>query len=204
MAKRQVSEPKPRFFKTQAEWRAWLERNHDKVDSLIVGFHKVASGKPSITHRQALDEALCFGWIDGRAGGGKTTWTIRFSRRRPTSIWSDINIKRVGELTELGLMHPAGLAAFENRDPKRQKRYSNENRNTPLDPEYVKRFRANKKAWAWFEGRPPSYRRPAIWWVMSAVKEETRERRLATLIADSDAGRTIKPLTPPARRKEGK
>jgi uncharacterized protein YdeI (YjbR/CyaY-like superfamily) len=117
-------------------------------------------------------------------------------------VWSDINIARVGELTKLGRMHPAGLAAFEKRDPKKQKRYSNENRGTPLDPAYEKKFRANRKAWAHFESRPPSYRRPAIWWVMSAKKPETRARRLATLIADSEAGRRIALLTPSAKRQK--
>jgi uncharacterized protein YdeI (YjbR/CyaY-like superfamily) len=193
---------RPRFFKTQADWRAWLEKNHDKTSELVVGFHKAATGKPSITHKQALDEALCFGWIDGVAHGGDTSWTIRFTPRRKGSVWSDINIARVGELTKLGRMHPAGLAAFEKRDPKKQKHYSNENRGTPLDPAYEKKFRANRKAWAHFESRPPSYRRPAIWWVMSAKKPETRARRLATLIADSEAGRRIALLTPSAKRQK--
>jgi uncharacterized protein YdeI (YjbR/CyaY-like superfamily) len=186
---------RPRFFKTQADWRAWLDRNHDKANELVVGFHKVATGKPSIIHRQALDEALCFGWIDGVARGGDTSWSIRFTPRRKGSVWSDVNIARVGALTKLGLMHPAGLAAFEGRDPAKRKRYSSENRDTSLDPAYEKKFRANRKAWAHFESRPPSYRRPAIWWVMSAKKPETRQRRLAMLIADSEAGRKIAPLT---------
>jgi uncharacterized protein YdeI (YjbR/CyaY-like superfamily) len=193
---------RPRFFKTQADWRAWLEKNHDKTSELVVGFHKAATGKPSITHKQALDEALCFGWIDGVAHGGDTSWTIRFTPRRKGSVWSDINIARVGELTKLGRMHPAGLAAFEKRDPKKQKHYSNENRGTPLDPAYEKKLRANRKAWAHVESRPPSYRRPAIWWVMSAKKPETRARRLATLIADSEAGRRIALLTPSAKRQK--
>ena len=188
---------KPRFFKTQADWRTWLEKNHAKAKELLVGFHKVATGKPSITHKQALDEALCFGWIDGVAHGGDTSWAIRFTPRRKGSTWSDINIARVGELTKLGRMHAAGLAAFEGRDPKKQKRYSGENRGTSLDPAYAKKFRANRKAWAHFESRPPSYRRPAIWWVVSAKREDTRARRLRTLIEDSGAGRRIGPMRRP-------
>src|SRR5262249_45190079 len=154
------------------------------------------TGRGGMTHREALDEALAFGWIDGRGRGGAEHWTIRFSPRRRKSIWSDVNIRRVGELTALGRMHPAGIAAFEARDPVRQKRYSHETRDVALAPEYEKLFRANKPAWKWFEAMPPSYRRPATWWVMSAKKEETRQRRLATLIDDSAAGRKVKPLTP--------
>jgi uncharacterized protein YdeI (YjbR/CyaY-like superfamily) len=188
---------KPRFFATRESWRAWLDKNHATATELVVGFHKKATGKPSITHKQALDEALCYGWIDGRAGGGETSWTIRFTPRRPRSIWSDINIKRVSELKALGKMHPAGIKVFESRDPARQKQYSSENRQVTLDPAYQKKFRANKKAWEHFQSRPRSYRHPATWWVMSAKKEETREKRLATLIEDSAAGRKIKPLRRP-------
>ena len=182
---------KPRFFKKQADWRACLEKNHARASELVVGFHKVATAKPSVTYSQALDEALCFGWIDGVRRGGETTYTIRFTPRRKGSIWSDINIARVHELTELGRMCVAGLAAFTARDPSKQKRYSGENRGVSLDPAYAKTFRANRKAWTHFESRPPSYRRPAIWWVMSAKREETRQKRLATLIADSEAGQKI-------------
>lgn len=154
---------KPRFFATKEEWRAWLDKNHGKAKELLVGFHKKAAGKPSITYKEALDEALCFGWIDGRRGGGETSWTIRFTPRRPRSVWSDINIKRVGELTALGKMHPAGIRVFESRDLAKQKQYSFENRHVTLDPAYEKEFRANNKAWKHFESRPPSYRHLAIW-----------------------------------------
>jgi len=190
----------PTFFKSAAAWRKWLEKNHGKATELLVGFHKVGSGKTGITHKQALDEALCFGWIDGVARGGDTTWTIRFTPRRPKSHWSAINIKRIEELKALGLVHPAGLATYEARDPKRQKGYSSENRDAKLSAEQERTFRKHKKAWENFSAMAPSYRRPAIWWVISAKREETRARRLATLIEDSAAGRRIKQMIPLTRK----
>jgi len=192
--------PKPQFFGTQAAWRAWLEKNHAKVDEKWVGFHKVASGKKSITHRQALDEALCFGWIDGRVNGGELSYAIRFSRRRRGSNWSDINIKRIGELKAEGKLAPAGLAAFEARDPDRPKLYSFENRHVTLAPAYVARFQKDKTAWENFSAMPLSYRHPATWWVMGAKQEATRERRLAMLIEDSREGRRVKPLRPTEKK----
>ena len=194
---------KPRFFRSQAEWRAWLAKNHATATEQVVGFHKVATGRTGIAYKHALDEALCFGWIDAvRHRIDDNAWQIRFTPRKPRSVWSDVNIRRMEELKAEGHVAPAGVDAYEKRDPKRQKRYSGENRHVGLDPAYEKRFRANKPAWAWFEAKPWSYRHPAIWWVMSAVKEETRDRRLATLIADSEAGRPIKPLTPPAKKRD--
>ena len=189
----------PIFFGSPTEWRAWLEKNHATAKEVVFGFHKVGTGRAGVTYQEALDEALAFGWIDGVRRGGAEHWTIRFSPRQPRSIWSAVNIRRVGELTALDRMRPAGLAAFEARHPARQKRYSGENRNVTLAPEYERQFGADRQAWAWFEAMPPSYRRPATWWVMSAQKEETRQRRLATLIIDSAAGRRIKPLTPPGK-----
>jgi uncharacterized protein YdeI (YjbR/CyaY-like superfamily) len=191
----------PTFFKTAAAWRRWLEKNHDKTTEKTLGFHKVGSEKTGITYKEALDEALCFGWIDGVRHGGDTTYTNRFSPRRPKSIWSQINIKRVEELKAEGRMHLAGLAAYEARDPKRQNRYSFENRNAALSANDEKAFRANRQAWENFSAFPPSYRHPAIWWVVSAKKPETRERRLATLIEDSAAGRRIKQFISPTRTK---
>jgi uncharacterized protein YdeI (YjbR/CyaY-like superfamily) len=190
----------PTFFKAPAAWRKWLEKNHAKKTELLVGFHKVKSGNPSITYQEALDEALCFGWIDGVRRGGETTYTIRFTPRRAQSIWSAVNIKRIEALKDDGKMHAAGLATFETRDPRRQKKYSHENRDTRFSAEEEQKLRSNKKAWEIFSAMPPSYRRPATWWVVSAKKPETRERRLATLIEDSAAGRKIKPLTLPARK----
>jgi uncharacterized protein YdeI (YjbR/CyaY-like superfamily) len=195
---------KPRFFRSQKDWRAWLEKNHATSTEAIVGYHKGAAAKGGFTHKQAIDEALCFGWIDSVAKGGDATWSIRFTPRKPKSIWSQVNIKRVQELKARGLVHEAGLAAYEKRDPKLQKRYSFENRDVKLAAEYEKTFRANRKAWSNFEAMAPSYRHPAIWWVMSAKQEETRQRRLKALIADSAAGRKIKPLTPPKRAPAAK
>ena len=191
----------PRFFSSQKEWRAWLEKNHAERDRaarrLPQGRAPATAASP--TSRRSTRRSASAG-STRVAAAATTTWTIRFTPRKARSIWSQINIKRIEELKAAGLVHAAGLAAYERRDPKLQKRYSFENRDVDLAPAYEKQFRANKKAWAYFETMPPSYRRPAIWWVMSAKQEETRERRLATLIADSAAGRKIKPLTPPRRR----
>jgi len=191
-----VSEPL--FFETPAEFRAWLEDNHDACTEVIVGFYKKGSGKPSLTWPEAVDQALCFGWIDGvRRSHGDDAYTNRFTPRRKGSNWSAINIKRAGELTELGQMTPAGLKAFEART---EAGYSYEQRAAAaLDAEQEREFRANPAAWEWFQSRPPGYRRTAVYWVVSAKREETRRRRLATLIADSAAGRTIGPLTRPER-----
>jgi len=190
----------PTFFRSAAEWRRWLEKNHAKAGEKIVGFHKVGSGNTGITYKQALDEALCFGWIDGVRRGGELTWHIRFTPRRPKSIWSQVNIRRIEELKAEGRLHPAGHAAYESRDPRRQNRYSFENRDVAFTPEQEHAFRTHTKAWEYFSAMPPSYRRPATWWVVSAKREETRARRLAMLIEDSAAGRKIKPLTLPARK----
>ena len=185
------------FFKDQAEWRAWLERNHGEATEQWVGFHKVGAEKKGITYAQALDEALCFGWIDSVRRGGHAAWSIRFTPRRKSCIWSAVNTRRIGELIAEGRVAPPGLAAYDGRDRAKQQLYSFENRDKGLAPEYEKRFRAEKVAWGWFEAMPQSYRHPAVWWVMSAKQEATRERRLATLIADSAAGRRIKLLRRP-------
>jgi len=189
----------PTFFKSAAEWRKWLEKNHGKASEKVVGFHKVGSGKTGITRQQALDEALCFGWIDGVARGGETTWQMRFSPRRKRSVWSQVNIKRVAELTAEDRMHPAGVAAFEARDPARQNRYSGENRDVAFSTDQERTFRSN--AWENFSAMPPSYRRPATWWVVSAKRDDTQAKRLATLIEDSAAGRRIKQMIPTAKKK---
>ena len=192
----------PKFFKTQAAFRAWLEKNHDRKTELLIGFYKAASGKGGLTYQQALDEALCFGWIDGvRRTIGEDAWEQRWSPRKARSPWSRINIKRAGELRDAGLMHPAGLKAFEGRDRSKDSSYSYENALRKLSPAHEKRFKANKKAWAFWGSQPPGYKRTASWWVMSAKREETRERRLATLIADSAAGRRIGLLTSPTAKK---
>ena len=187
----------PYFFKSQKEWRAWLLKNHAKATEQVVGFHKAGSDEKGITYKQALDEALAFGWIDAVRKGGDKTWSIRFTPRKARSIWSAVNIKRIAELKAAGVVHAAGLAAYEGRDLKLQKRYSFENPDAKLSPADTKRFRSNKKAWANFEKMPPSYKHPAVWWVVSAKQQATRERRLAALIADSAAGRRLKHLRRP-------
>ena len=185
------SEVKPTFFKSAKEFRAWLEKHHAK-EELLLGFFKVSSGQGGITHKEALDEALCFGWIDG-VGKNLTadSYTIRFSPRRAGSHWSRINIKRAHELKAAGLMHAAGVAAFERRDEGKTINYSYELRAASLTPAFEKRFRANRTAWAFFTSQAPSYQRVAKFFVMSAKKEETRDRRLEILIGDSAAQRRL-------------
>jgi uncharacterized protein YdeI (YjbR/CyaY-like superfamily) len=186
---------KPRFFKTSGAWRKWLERNHDKAPEIWVGLHKKDSGLPSVTYKEAVDQALCFGWIDGIARGiDEKSYKQRFTPRSKRSTWSAINIARIGELKALGLLHPAGLAAFEQRDPTRTNQYSFEQEKIRFTNADEGSFRGNKKAWAFFESQPPGYRKQATWWVLSAKKDETRQKRLAILIKDSEAGRKIKPL----------
>jgi uncharacterized protein YdeI (YjbR/CyaY-like superfamily) len=191
----------PTFFPTPSAWRAWLEKHHAKTQELWVGFYKKSSGKPSITWPEAVDEALCFGWIDGlRKRVDEISYTIRFTPRKPTSTWSAVNIKRVGELTKMGLMRPAGVKAFGRRKSDRSAIYSYEQRKgarlTGVDE---KQFRAHKNAWKFFQGQPPWYRRTASWWVISAKKEETRRKRLARLIEDSEQGRAIQQFRRPGK-----
>lgn len=190
---------KPVFFATPSNFRAWFEKHHDGPRELLVGFYKKGSGKPSITWPESVDVALCFGWIDGvRKTIDEDSYTIRFTPRKPASIWSAVNIKRVNELTTSGLMHPAGLQAFERRDEKKSAIYAYEQRTSAtLDEAHEKQFRANKKAWAFFESQAPWYRRTATYWVVSAKREETRLKRLATLIDDSAQHRRIAQLTRP-------
>jgi uncharacterized protein YdeI (YjbR/CyaY-like superfamily) len=188
---------KPTFFATASELRGWLEDNHATASELWVGFYRRGSGKPSITWPELVDEELCFGWIDGvRKGIDEVSYANRITPRKPRSTWSAINIARAKDLISLGRMRPAGLKAFERRTDERSAIYSYEQRTkATLDPEAESSFRANKKAWAFFRARPPSYRRAATWWVISAKREETRQKRLATLIRDSQNGRTVGPLT---------
>jgi uncharacterized protein YdeI (YjbR/CyaY-like superfamily) len=193
----------PTFFATPEDFRAWLQEHHATAAELLVGFHKKGSGRPSITWPESVDQALCFGWIDGvRRRIDDERYSIRFTPRRPRSIWSAINVKRVGELAEQGLMHPAGMAAFERRSDDKTAIYSYERHTAAkLEPAMEREFKRDERAWAWFEAQPPSYRRTATHWVISAKKPETRERRLRQLIADSRAGRPIPPLVP--RRGSG-
>lgn len=179
----------PKFFTSPEKFREWLEKNHDSATELMIGFHKKASDKKSITYAEALDEALCFGWIDGvRKRLNETSYVQRFTPRKPRSIWSNINVNHVERLKKDGRMHPAGLAAYALRDPKRTGIYSFENRPRELDPEYEKTFRQNKAAWKFFQEQPPWYKRLMIFRTMSAKKEETRLRRLQQLIESSEKG----------------
>jgi uncharacterized protein YdeI (YjbR/CyaY-like superfamily) len=186
----------PRFFADASELRTWLERHHADAPELLVGFHKKRSGRTSITWSEAVDEALCFGWIDGvRRRIDDDSYTIRFTPRRPQSTWSAVNIRRAQELRRTGRMRPAGLRAFEARADERSAIYSYEQRrDATLQPDQQRRFRANRRAWEFFNAQPPSYRRTASWWVVSAKRDETRARRLDTLIRDSAEGRRIPPL----------
>jgi len=190
---------KPTFFPTPADFRAWLDSNHGAAAELLVGFHKKGSGKPSITLPESVDEALCFGWIDGvRRSLGETAYTIRFTPRRPTSVWSAVNVARVAELTRLGRMREAGLRAFSLRTPERTGIYAFERREKArLSKAQQRRLRANRAAAAFFDSQPPGYRATATHWIVSAKQPATQERRLSQLIADSAAGLRIGPLRRP-------
>jgi uncharacterized protein YdeI (YjbR/CyaY-like superfamily) len=195
--------PKPLFFATPADFRAWLEKNHSTHHELSVGFYKRDSGRPSITWPESVDAALCYGWIDGvRNSIDAMSYRIRFTPRKATSTWSAINVKRVAELTKLGLMHSAGIKAFEARRGDKTGIYAYEQRKTAmLPPAYQKQFRANKKAWAFFQSQPPWYKRTATYRVTSAKQEATRQKRLAELIRDSEAGLAIKELRRMPKKK---
>jgi uncharacterized protein YdeI (YjbR/CyaY-like superfamily) len=179
----------PTFFAKQSDFRKWLQKNHKKETELLVGFYKVGSGKPSMTWSQSVDEALCFGWIDGvRKSIDEESYQIRFSQRRPTSIWSAINIKKIEELKKQGLMQPAGLAIFEKRTESKSRVYSFEKELVELPGYFKKQFKANKKAWDYFQSLAPSYRKISTHWVMNAKQETTRLKRLNQLISESAAG----------------
>jgi uncharacterized protein YdeI (YjbR/CyaY-like superfamily) len=188
---------KPLYFASPAEWRQWLQAHHADTAELLVGFYKVGSGRPRITWPESVDQALCFGWIDGvrRSIDGKR-YAIRFTPRRRGSVWSAVNMRRVNELTKAGLMQPAGLKALEARRESKSGIYSYEQqrKHATLSLEHEAVFKANPKAWTFFQGQPPWYRRTTSWWIMSAKKEETRQRRLKALIADSAKGRVVQPL----------
>jgi uncharacterized protein YdeI (YjbR/CyaY-like superfamily) len=183
---------KANFFKTASDFRVWLESNHQQCAELLVGFYKKDSGRASITYPEALDLALCHGWIDGvRKSMDDYAYTVRFTPRRPNSKWSAVNIRRAQELTRLGHMQAPGLDAFAGAE-KQPRSYSYEQRDAAkLDAAQEKQFRANRKAWLFFQVQPPGYRKTASWWVISAKKEETRQARLVRLIADSANERRI-------------
>lgn len=188
----------PRFFSDQEDFRAWLEEHHATESELSVGFYKKGSGRAGMTWSQAVDQALCFGWIDGRVNSiDAESYMHRFTPRKRGSNWSKVNIAKVAKLTEAGLMRPAGLAAFEARTEARSGIYAFEQDDpAELSSDYEERLRAHAAAWEYWQAAAPSYRRTAAHWVMSAKREETRERRLSKLIESSAAGRNAPPFIP--------
>jgi uncharacterized protein YdeI (YjbR/CyaY-like superfamily) len=184
---------RPTFFATPLEFRSWLLDNHESASELWVGFYKKTSGRASITWPESVDEALCFGWIDGiRKSLGPDSYVIRFTPRKPGSTWSKVNVARAEALARSGRMQPAGARAFAARNAKKSGIYSFEQRESPkLRPAELMQFRANERAWRFFQSQPPGYRKTALWWVVSAKRPETRARRLGILIDDSGAGRRI-------------
>jgi uncharacterized protein YdeI (YjbR/CyaY-like superfamily) len=185
----------PIFFESPQAFYEWLEEHHETEDEVYVGFYKQHTGKRAMSWSEAVDQALCFGWIDSRADKiDDDRYMQRFTRRRPGSNWSKINVEKVARLEEAGLMRPAGRAAFARRSEDKTGVYSFEQEDAMFPPEYEERLRANPAAAEYFDAKPPWYRRTATRWIVSAKREETRERRLAQLIEDSAAGMDIKPL----------
>lgn len=181
-----------KYFAAISEFREWLEANHAAELELQVGFYKKNSGRFNFSWSEAVDQAICYGWIDGvRNAVDDVSYTVRFTPRKARSIWSAVNIKKVEELTRLGLMKPAGIAAFERRDKKKSAIYAYEQKNAALGEDYEARFRANAKAWEFFERQTAYYRRQSTWWVTSAKQEETRLKRLDKLISKSEAGEKV-------------
>jgi uncharacterized protein YdeI (YjbR/CyaY-like superfamily) len=193
VADAKLTPAEPIFFATPAAFRNWLKKNHASSREQWIGFHRKASGRPSITWPESVDEALCVGWIDGlRKTIDAESYKIRFTPRKKESNWSAVNIARVKELTEQGRMQAAGLDAFARRKEEKSGIYAYENRkNAVLDKADEKRFRSNKKAWEFFQRQPPSYRQNVIWALETAKKEETRQRKLERLISESEAGRRL-------------
>jgi uncharacterized protein YdeI (YjbR/CyaY-like superfamily) len=196
---------RPRYFKTPADLRAWFKEHHETEGELHLGYYKKGFGKPSVTWPESVDQALCFGWIDGvRRSIDEERYVIRFTPRKGTSIWSAVNTRRATELGALGLMRPAGLRAFSLRDEKRTAIYAYERETATLPPAFARQLEASRAASRFFQAQPPGYRRIAIHWVISAKRDETREGRLRTLIEHSAADRRLPQLQSPALRKRGK
>jgi uncharacterized protein YdeI (YjbR/CyaY-like superfamily) len=186
----------PRFFKTPAELRRWFRMNHATCAELWIGYYKKGSGRDGVSYKQAVDEALCFGWIDGLVRSvDEVSYTNRFTPRKARSPWSAINIARAQELIAERRMQPPGLAAFERRSDEGSGPYSYEQRKTAaLSPAERRVFKTNPAAWAFFSSQTPSYRRIAAWWIQSAKRDETRQRRLAVLIDASARGQLAPPF----------
>lgn len=192
------------FFASQDDFRAWLDANHDTATVVYVGYYKVGTGKPSITYKQSVDQALCYGWIDGvRNTIDDERYTLRFTPRKPKSIWSAVNLKRFEELRQMGMVHPAGLRVFENRDPKMQQKYSFEQpeESIKFTEAQAQRFRANEAAWAYWQKAPKGYVNAATWWVISAKQDATREKRLTELIDNSAQGLRVPQFRRPEKKK---
>ncbi len=186
----------PTFFETPAAFRAWLQKHHTTATELWVGYYKKETGRPTITWQESVDEALCFGWIDGiRKSFDADSYMNRFTPRRSGSTWSAINARRATELIEEGRMRPAGAKAFAARDSAKTERQSSDRANPQLDPARERTFKANRRAWEFFQAQPPGYRRLALWWIVSAKREETRAQRFDRLLAESATGRRI-PMGP--------
>lgn len=191
-SEKSISKESVTFFKTQDDFREWLEINHEKETELIVGFYKVKSGKPSMNWSQSVDQALCFGWIDGiRKSMDEESYSIRFTPRKNTSNWSEINIKKVEELTRAGLMKPAGMKAFSFRKESKSGIYSYENEAESFDYQDEKLFRENEKAWEFFMKQTPSYRKAVVRWINSAVQKITRQSRLEKTIKQCEQQKRI-------------
>ena len=187
---------KPAFFPTLPAFHAWLEKHHATADELWVGYYKKDSGRPSITWPESVDIALCFGWIDGmRKSIDNISYKIRFTPRKPGSIWSDVDTKRAQALIEQGRMQPAGLQAYKARKENKSGIYSYEQRNLELEEPYNQLLREDKAAWSFFQAHPGSYRKTVSWWIISAKQEETRLRRLEKLLAYSVRRQTLPMLT---------
>jgi uncharacterized protein YdeI (YjbR/CyaY-like superfamily) len=194
--------PKPRFFRSSVEFRQWLHQHHATADVLWVGFFKRSTGKARFTWTESVDEALCYGWIDGiRKSVDGSRYTIRFTPRRRASRWSAVNVRRARTLIREGRMRPAGLRAFRARPTAKQDAYSYENRPADLPAAYLRRLRADRRAWAFWRSQPRGYRRTATWWILSAKQESTRLRRLSTLMEDSREGNRIPLLSRRPREK---
>ncbi|MDC8106954.1 YdeI/OmpD-associated family protein [Chryseobacterium sp. PTM-20240506] len=180
------------FFSTPQDFREWLEKNHETKTELLVGFYKIGTKKPSMTWSESVDQALCYGWIDGvRKSVDDEKYTIRFTPRKPTSIWSAINIKKVEDLTQAGLMKTAGLKAFALRKQEKTAIYSHENALAELSPAFEKQFKSNKKAWDFFSNQAPSYKKVMLHWIMSAKQEKTMISRLEKTIRESEQQKRV-------------
>lgn len=186
---------KPKFFSKPELFRKWLEKNHNNKEELWVGYYKKATGKPSIDWSESVDQALCYGWIDGlRRSIDEECYMIRFTPRKANSHWSRVNINKVKELKKLGLMKDPGLEAFKKMKKDNSEQASFEQKKVTMPKKYLELFKKNKKAWAYYQKETPSYRKQTTWWIISAKQEATRQKRLQTLISDSENHQWIKAL----------